>query len=161
MRIYAEDIQLVTAPAEEDVFSQVSDEFDLLKNLSELHTYGEGMPQQITFRIEKDGQLAGAVALQQIRWYNRKALISIMLKREYQGQKIARKALHALLHHAFKVMNFHRLEAEIFGYNKAGIALVEKLGFIREGILREARYFDGQYHDIIRFGLLKDEFDQE
>lgn len=158
MRLIEQDIQLVSGTKEDPQITEISDEFDILKNLSEVNLYDQPMPSELNFRIERDKQTVGVISLKSIRWFNRKAEISILVKAEFQGKGIAKKALNTLLNYAFNAMNFHRIEAEIFAYNKVGIALVEKLGFIREGILREARYLDGQYHDIIRYGLLKEEY---
>ena len=55
-------------------------------------------------------------------------------------------------------MNLHRLEAEVVANNKVSINLIEKLGFKKEGTLREAKYSNGTYYDIYRFGLLRKEY---
>jgi RimJ/RimL family protein N-acetyltransferase len=53
------------------------------------------------------------------------------------------------------MLNFHRLEAEIVDYNEKSINLFESLGFKHEGTMREAKYYEGKYHDIFIYGLLK------
>ena len=58
----------------------------------------------------------------------------------------------------FFTLNFHRLEAEVIAGNDRAVSLVKKAGFVEEGRLREAKFIDGIYHDILRFGLLRPEY---
>ena len=46
-------------------------------------------------------------------------------------------------------------------YNDKAKSLFEKVGFILEGRLRSAKYNDGKYYDVLRYGLLKHEYDKK
>jgi len=118
-----------------------------------------GMPDSIVFAIHFENRVAGSCALKTIRWFNRKAELSLFLDPDFQKKGIGSKALLALMKHAFFSMNFYRLEAEIIEYNQPALTLIRKLEFIEEGRLRQAKYFDGKYYDILRFGILKPEFE--
>lgn len=62
------------------------------------------------------------------------------------------------LHHAFGVMQLHKVSANILGYNERSIHFHRKLGFQQEGMLRE-QHFDGDgYHDVHCYGLLAREW---
>ena len=116
------------------------------------------MPSELFFTIRYGDAIAGELSLKSIRWYNHKAEISVYIKQEFRKKGIAYLALRLLLRHAFKTLNFHRLEAEIVSYNKQAMKLFDKLRFKEEGQLREAKFFAGNYHDIITYGLLASEF---
>ena len=116
------------------------------------------MPETITFRVEYNGVLAGEAKIKSLRWYNRKAEVSLFLSPQFRSKGIGRSAMEKLIDYAFNTLDLHRLEAEIYDYNNDSALLAEKLGFIKEGVLREAKYYDGKYYDIIRFGLLKKEY---
>lgn len=131
-----------------------------LQNLTETHLYQAEMPSELRFAIESENEIAGEISLKSIRWFNRKAEIAIFILEPFRGKGLAEQALRLLLEYVFKTMNFYRIEAEVVAYNPAAKALFEKLGFIREGVLREAKYFDGSYHDIFRYGLLAKEWDK-
>jgi RimJ/RimL family protein N-acetyltransferase len=63
------------------------------------------------------------------------------------------------LHHAFGVLGVHKVSGQALDFNTASIRFHERLGFRREGLLRE-HHFDGErYHDILCFGLLDHEWD--
>ena len=51
-------------------------------------------------------------------------------------------------------MRLHRIYAIIFEYNEASIKFFEKNGFKFEGRHREARFWDGKFHDELVYGVL-------
>lgn len=64
----------------------------------------------------------------------------------------------AALDHAFGALGLHKVCGEALAFNAASLRFHEKLGFQREGTLRD-QHFDGErYHDVIRFGLLAREW---
>jgi RimJ/RimL family protein N-acetyltransferase len=54
-----------------------------------------------------------------------------------------------------------RLEAKAYAYNPLSINTLKRNGFTQEGVLRQAAYRDGQYWDIIVFGILRDEIEEQ
>lgn len=132
---------------------------DLL-NMSETRSYPPGTETEMNFRIENEGILIGQAKLTRIRWGNRKAEISILIKKEYQGKGFGREAMLKILDFLFNELNFHRAEAEVIEYNTSSIKMIEKLGFKKEGILREAKFTNKRFWNIYRYGLLKNEFVQ-
>ena len=127
-------------------------------HLSEKVLYAQNMPDRMTFKIQYEGKTVGAAELLNIRWYNHKAEIRFWLLPEARGKGLAKTALELLMDLAFNTLNLHRLEAEVYDYNSKAQKLVEKLGFRKEGTLREAKFYNGTYHDIIRYGILRQEF---
>ena len=76
-----------------------------------------------------------------------------------QDQGHGSLALQAIIEYAFKRLNLYRLEAEVIDGNLSSLKLVDKAGFTAEGRLREAKFVDGEYRDLLRFGLLRREFE--
>ncbi len=48
-----------------------------------------------------------------------------------------------------------RIELEVFASNVGATKLYQNVGFFEEGCKQNARKLDGQYDDIIMFGLLR------
>lgn len=64
----------------------------------------------------------------------------------------------AALNYAFQQMILHKVCGQALGYNEKSKGFHLRLGFKREGILRQ-QYFDGEkYHDVECFGLLENEW---
>jgi RimJ/RimL family protein N-acetyltransferase len=158
MQIKSENCCLILSdPSDPELTSLISDA-ETLGNLSETRLYTGAIPDQYVFRIEKEKQFVGEIRLQRIKWINRKAEISLLLSKPYRSVGLGREALIKLLDFAFNHLNLHRLEAEVFDYNTIAKKLFTATGFKEEGRLREARYANGRYFDIIRYGILSSEF---
>ncbi len=159
MIIESKNIAIKLSDAEDEELAQLTSSSPDLVNMSEVRTYPGEMPTEMFFRIEKDGELVGEINLSRIRWYNRKCEISVLIKKEWQGKGLGKEAMKSLIDFAFNRMNLHRLEAEVIEFNKPSLKLMKTLGFKKEGTLREAKYFNGKYWNILRFGLLKSEWE--
>jgi RimJ/RimL family protein N-acetyltransferase len=106
----------------------------------------------------KDETIIGTCTLAHLDPNNRKAQVGYALGREHWGKGYINEALTALLDFAFGELNLHRVEADIDPYNDASIRVVEKLGFQREGYLRESWIIGGEVKDALYFCLLKREW---
>jgi RimJ/RimL family protein N-acetyltransferase len=67
------------------------------------------------------------------------------------------EALKALTY-AFDVLEFHRIEADVDPRNAASIRTLERLGFQREGYLRERWQVNGEIQDAVFYGLLRSDW---
>jgi len=99
--------------------------------------------------------LIGVCGLTNINWANRTAEISLYIKPSHQGEGIGAQVLEALRQKAFGEFNLHRLWAEIYSNNQASIRLFEKCGYAKEGVQREHVFKQGEYHDSLIYGLIK------
>jgi RimJ/RimL family protein N-acetyltransferase len=76
-----------------------------------------------------------------------------------RGAGLGRESAELLLAHGFEVWPaLHRIELEVFDFNQRAIRSYERVGFVREGLRRQALHWGGQYHDAVLMGLLRDEF---
>ena len=68
------------------------------------------------------------------------------------------QALQALLQYAFETLNLNRLEADIDPRNQASARTLERLGFQKEGHLRERWIVNDEISDTDLYGLLRREW---
>ena len=78
---------------------------------------------------------------------------------EHHGQGYGSDAATRMVQYAFEDRNLRRVTARVGSFNQGSVALLESLGFEHEGTLREAAWFRGEYHDMLFYGLLRDEWD--
>ena len=131
---------------------------DVGQFLSERNLYPGDTVTTLSFVIYYGSECIGFAKMSNIRWYSRKAELTIYLGEKHRNKGYGRQIMKELLDMAFNKFHFHRLEGELYEYNLASKSLVEYFGFKLEGRLREARYYNGKYYDILRFGLLDREF---
>ena len=74
------------------------------------------------------------------------------------GQGIATEAAGAVLQWAFDTLDLNRVQAEADTRNRASERVLEKLGFMREGVLREDCIVNGEVSDSSVYGLLRREW---
>ncbi|NKM31057.1 GNAT family N-acetyltransferase [Rhizobium laguerreae] len=74
----------------------------------------------------------------------------------YRGKGLGRRLIETTLRAAQK-SGFARIELDVYEDNARAIALYEKTGFAREGIVRRAACIDGRFIDAISMALLFDE----
>lgn len=100
----------------------------------------------------------GNISLQEINYIDRSAELAFLIgEKEYWGKGYAAEAAEVLIDHAFNRLNLHRLYCGTADNNIRMQKLAEKLGFMKEGIRRQALFENGVYHDIIEYGKLREE----
>jgi RimJ/RimL family protein N-acetyltransferase len=88
----------------------------------------------------------------------RRAELAYWITPDAQGNGYATDAARTVLNHGFDRLDLHKVVAETFESNAASACVLEKLGFEKEGILRDEALVDGKFVDLLRFGLLADEW---
>jgi [ribosomal protein S5]-alanine N-acetyltransferase len=108
-------------------------------------------------RAEDDG-VVGTCTLASLDPMHRRAELGFALGRAHWGRGYVAEALPALLDFAFGELALHRLEADVDPRNAASIRALERLGFQREGYLRERYLLGGEAQDAVFYGLLRTEW---
>jgi [ribosomal protein S5]-alanine N-acetyltransferase len=75
------------------------------------------------------------------------------------GRGLAAEAAHALVEYAFRQLALHRVWASCLPENPASGRVLEKLGFRREGLLRQNLRIHGQWRDSYLYAILAAEWD--
>ncbi|MGQ4584449.1 GNAT family N-acetyltransferase [Lysobacter sp. F60174L2] len=109
---------------------------------------------------EREGdRLIGSTTLFTINREQGRAEIGYALRASHWGQGYAQEALRMVLGHAFGTLGLRRIEADIDPRNAGSCRLVERMGFIREGLLRDRWCVAGETSDSAIYGLLADEWE--
>lgn len=108
------------------------------------------------------GEYVGQIGVHQIYWPARHGRLGLVLKKEYWGKGYAQKANEKIIELAFdeKGLNLNKLWVIFFKTNLRMKHICDKLGFVHEGILLEEYEHDGKFHDMVRMGLLKREYEK-
>lgn len=108
--------------------------------------------------LRDSDRLIGTTTLFNLSLDNGRAEVGYAMGSSHWGKGYMNEALQALLSHAFDVMELRRLEADVDPRNTASIRTLERLGFQREGFLRERWHVAGEIQDAIFYGLLRREW---
>jgi RimJ/RimL family protein N-acetyltransferase len=136
--------------------------FPLLRAETAVANFMASDPDQagwFQYAIERtaDGRLIGDVA---VRLHDNlmQAEIGFTLAGEFQGRGYATEAVAAVLDRLFRVRGLHKVTGECDARNTASAGLMERLGFTREGLLRQQTYIKGEWTDDLLYGLLAPEW---
>lgn len=108
--------------------------------------------------IEVDGVPVGLIGLLSIDRKNRKAEYYISLgKTEYKGKGVAVEASKLMFKYAFKVLGLNKVYAHTEVGNIAAQKLNDKVGLIKEGLLKQEIFTKGKFVDVYAYGIFKGE----
>ena len=114
---------------------------------------------QCTFAIQHVDHFVGVIGLKiQDDVHRKSAEIGYWIGEPFWGKGIASNAIHQMVSYGFEYLDINRIFAATYEYNLASMHVLEKNGFIKEGILRKAVLKNGAFHDEHRFAILKEEF---
>lgn len=103
-----------------------------------------------------DDEAIGQIVFGRYRPLARSVELSIMIGEPTRwGQGYGTDALRAAVAACFAAWNLHRIWLRSEAGNERARRLYARCGFVREAVLREAAYVDGEYEDVVVFGLLR------
>lgn len=115
-----------------------------------------GSKQEITRVIEFNQHLAGIIGVIPGRFENRRCgELGYWLGQPFWGKGLATLAVQAMTRLIFSETVLVRLFAPIYGPNKASMRVVEKSGYLLEGIAKQAIFKDGEFFDEYIYARLK------
>jgi RimJ/RimL family protein N-acetyltransferase len=140
----------VELPKSPEAARKFAEEFGEFKNAD----------RRIMFTIETHrGQIVGGTNIHSIDRKNGTFGTGTLIHRRYRGRGYAGEAKEILLRYAFHEMRLQKYNVACIETNVAEIRSLLKLGCRKEGRIRRAIYTGGQYHDELRFGMTREEFD--
>ncbi len=118
---------------------------------------GSLLPVSIAVRAGHAWRLVGWAQLE-IDTDARRAEIGYWLDTDFVGRGLVTRAATAMLGHAFGALGLQRVGLRTTIDNVRSRSVAERLGFVQEGILREAAAFLGGRRDLVCYGLLANEW---
>jgi [ribosomal protein S5]-alanine N-acetyltransferase len=135
-----------------DTFTHVEQAIAVIERRSQGFELGQGIRWGIALKSTQ--QLIGSCGF---TWHPSEAgaEIGYELSSQFWSQGIMSEALSAILQYGFEVRHLEFVMAEVMLDNVASQKLLMKLGFQRQGILKQQGYWKGEYHDLEQYRLTK------
>lgn len=111
----------------------------------------------------ESGKVIGSIGLHTFIVAYKKASVGYELNPKYQHKGYVQEALQMIMRYFYEDLGYHRLEAIIVTDNPASIHVVERAGFICEGLMRKWMYNSDYetYYDAYLFALLDTDYTGE
>jgi ribosomal-protein-alanine N-acetyltransferase len=107
------------------------------------------------FILKKDGKKIGCVVHFKV---GENYAIGYMLVREERGKGYGSEAAQIMVDYLFLNKNIVRIQAETHVNNRVSQRVLEKAGFMKEGIIRKSFFSRGVWRDTAMFSILRDEW---
>ncbi|MBS7344445.1 MAG: GNAT family N-acetyltransferase [Caryophanon sp.] len=105
-------------------------------------------------------QLIGQISLFSLkRLPYSSGLVGYSIDERCIGQGVASEALALAVQFAFQTAKLHRIEAYVSPNNVGSIRVLEKNGFVREGLMRKLLYINGKWEDHYLYAQLIEEYE--
>jgi ribosomal-protein-serine acetyltransferase len=108
--------------------------------------------------LRMDGQIVGGVGCHPIDWPNRHCSIGYWLAESHQGRGLMTQACASMLDYLFDDLGLHRITIQCGAGNHKSCAIPQRLGFVREGLLRQAEWVNDRWVDLVVWGMLEQDW---
>jgi ribosomal-protein-alanine N-acetyltransferase len=112
-------------------------------------------PDWLNWAIVVDDAAVGCVGLEPLTDVHAGTThIGYWLGEPYWGRGIMTAAVQAIAEHAFSPLGFKRIETPVFAWNPASMRVLEKCGFVREGVMAKSVLKDGELIDSVLYARI-------
>ncbi|CAM3650745.1 GNAT family N-acetyltransferase [Erysipelothrix urinaevulpis] len=126
---------------------------------NEVAEWSQIMVDGQTFVAYDDDIALGTCAFMNLDQRNGHAELAIVIgNKDYWSQGFGTKIMKQLLEWGFYGLNLNRLYLHVFSTNTRAIGLYEKMGFVKEGEMREMLFQHGKPVNLICYGMLRNEY---
>jgi len=108
----------------------------------------------VTTAIVVDGAIAGVVGVHELSRLHQTTSIGYWLAPEYQGRGLMTRAVRAYVDAALGPWGLHRVELRAAVHNERSRAVAERLGFVEEGVARQAERVGEERYDLVVYSVL-------
>ncbi|MFI6498978.1 GNAT family N-acetyltransferase [Nonomuraea typhae] len=116
-------------------------------------------PDRLDLAIMAGAAYVGEVVLNELDADNLSCNLRIALIGERAfGKGYGTEAIRLVLGHAFATTPLHRIHLGVYAFNARARHVYEKVGFVEEGVERDALLWEGQWYDSVRMSVLRTEW---
>jgi RimJ/RimL family protein N-acetyltransferase len=131
---------------------------DLVRQMKYLERMTESQNDHL-FCVMANGRLVGTVGLHECDYFNRNARIgTLIFNPDTRGRGYGTKAIRLVIEYAFKKLDLRKVYVNLLADNQRRQSYFQRLGFRQEGYLEKEYFLRGEYLDMIRFRLFKEEW---
>jgi ribosomal-protein-alanine N-acetyltransferase len=129
------------------------------KFIKECHA-GLRAKRELNFGMEEiqSRRIIGCIGLARINLNFRHAEVGFWVAKKLWGQGIGKEAVNLILRFGFDQLGLNRIYARVMHPNIASAKLLESIGFVLEGRMREALWRENGWWDFLCYSMLADEY---
>lgn len=114
--------------------------------------------EALALSIVFEEKIVGGIGFNQFDWQNRQTEIGYWLAINQTGKGIMTKCCWALIEYALNELKLNRIVIRCAGENTKSRAIPERLGFTKEGVLRQTEWLHDKFVDLVVYSMLAEEW---
>ncbi len=134
--------------------NSVKDTKQFITGCLEKHKNREGF----NFSILYKNKIAGHISIVEISKFRNQAEIGYWLAEKYNRKGLMTKSCKALVDHCFEELKLNRIIIKCETRNKASQRIPVRLGFFKQGVLRQDGFYKNKYADHVQYSMFKREW---
>lgn len=138
-------------------WTRIEQAIEMIERESKATQAGEYLRLGIEER--ESSTLIGACALFSFHEASRRAEMGYILRSQSWGKALMSESLRSLVNYGFTNLNLNRIEADIDPRNERSERVLQRLGFVKEGHLRQRWIVSGEVSDSALYGLLRSDWE--
>ncbi|UCG61767.1 MAG: GNAT family N-acetyltransferase [Candidatus Zixiibacteriota bacterium] len=115
--------------------------------------------QLLTIVRKADKVPVGQLSFYDYNPLNQSVAMGAIIDPDQRRNGYAREAVRILIKYLFKYRNINKVYAETAEFNTEAVALLESVGFKKDGTLRQHYFYEGGFHDKVVYSFLRFELD--
>lgn len=104
-------------------------------------------------------QYVGEVVFNDYDPKNKSVNYRIAIGEKGRGKGLGTEATKLMIDYGFEELGLNRISLEVYDFNKRARYVYSSCGFVSEGRLREALYYNGEYHDAIIKSIIRSDWE--
>jgi len=121
-------------------------------------SFQQGKEVTLAITLKPGGMVVGSMALSVNKNHNRGEL-GYMIAKEHWNHGYCTEAAQAMVQYGFTAIGLNRIQAVHFPRNPASGKVMQKLGMVREGLLRQYARGQERFEDVVIYSMLRTEFE--
>lgn len=108
---------------------------------------------------KKTDEVIGNAGLYEINWLARHAELRIVIgEKKHWGKGLGPDVTATIVKYGFEKLNLHKVHLGCNADDKRANRCYEKVGFVKEGTIRDYHFRNGKYYNANLYSILRDEF---
>lgn len=153
------------------IFDLLDDE--ILRNMDSLHFprsaakmeawIEEELDEDDTYRfiaVDQDDNIVGMIETFDCDRKNGNFDYYLAVFEPYRGKGYAKEMILMVARFFFLELSYQKMNTTVYSFNQPSIRMHDKIGFVKEGQLRNILFTKGAYYDGICYGMTRQEFEQ-
>lgn len=104
--------------------------------------------------------MIGRIGIHYIQKQSRSGAVGYWIGKDHEGKGIITASCKALINHCFSILNLNRIEIKCGVGNDRSAAVPKRLGFTKEGVLRQAEWLNNDFIDLTLYSVLQCEWEE-